>query len=237
MAKRYRATDIWKKPFVKGLPAAYKLLWFYLLDDCDHAGIWQVDFEVAELRIGERLDAQEAIKLFGDRIKVINCGSKWFITDFIEFQYGELKENNKVHKSVIDILKKNNVGPCKGQPSVLVDAKDKDKEKDKDKDMVKDKEKEIAPDFEEYQQWTESILTGNDWLFNDKVRNMNIPIGENIQEFATSHLALLAKYPKMKPTDQNRFRISLIGHIQEKLKEGFKPDLTKSKKRYNTSDL
>jgi hypothetical protein len=235
MAKRYRATDIWKKPFIKGLPASYKLLWFYLLDDCDHAGIWQVDFEVAELRIGERLDGQEAIKLFGDKIQVMDNGAKWFITDFIEFQYGELKETNKVHKSVIDILRKNNVGSCKGQPSVLVDAKDKDK--DKDKEMDKDKAKDNAPDFEEYEQWTTSILTGNDWLFNDKVRNMNVPIGENLQEFANSHLALLAKYPKMKPTDQNKFRISLIGHIQEKLKEGFKPDQNKARKRYTTTDL
>lgn len=74
-------------------------------------------------------------------------------------------------------------------------------------------------DFSDYENWTKGILSGDDWLFNDKARNMNIPIGERLEEFANSHLALLAKYPKMKPTDQNRFRISLIGHIQEKIQE------------------
>lgn len=74
-------------------------------------------------------------------------------------------------------------------------------------------------DFSDYENWTRGILSGDDWLFNDKLRNMNIPIGERLEEFANSHLALLAKYPKMKPTDQNRFRISLIGHINDKLRE------------------
>ena len=113
MAKRFTDTDKWKKPFIRGLQGAYKLLWLYILDDCDHAGIWQVDFEVAQIRIGEKVNEDDAIKFFGDRIEVFHDGAKWFIPDFIEFQYGNLSEKNRMHLSVITLLQKNQVGAYK----------------------------------------------------------------------------------------------------------------------------
>lgn len=113
MAKRFTDTDKWKKPFIRGLQGAYKLLWLYILDDCDHAGIWQVDFEVARIRIGEQIDREQAISAFGDRIEIFNNGSKWFLRDFIEFQYGQLSEKNRMHLSVINILAKNEIGAYK----------------------------------------------------------------------------------------------------------------------------
>jgi len=133
MSKRFTDTCKWKKPFIKGLTAPYKLFWFYILDDCDHAGIWQVEPEVASIRIGFDIDVKEAIKIFGNRIKVID-EYKWFIPDFILFQYGKLNPENRAHKSVITILEKFNI---KDLISPLQGAKDKDK----DKDMVKDKDK------------------------------------------------------------------------------------------------
>lgn len=114
MAKRFTDTEKWKKPFIRGLQGPYKLLWFYILDDCDHAGVWQVDFEVARIRTGEQIDKQSAINAFGDRIEIFADGSKWFLRDFIEFQYGQLNEKNRMHLSVINILTKNKIGPFKG---------------------------------------------------------------------------------------------------------------------------
>jgi hypothetical protein len=113
MPKRFTDTDKWKKPFIRGLEGPYKLFWFYLLDDCDHAGIWQVDFEVAQIRIGETLIQSKAIALFGDRIEIFDHNTKWFLKDFIFFQYGELTPKNRLHVSVINILTKLNVGPYK----------------------------------------------------------------------------------------------------------------------------
>jgi uncharacterized protein YdaU (DUF1376 family) len=77
---------------------------------------------------------------------------------------------------------------------------------------------DAVPEFTDYEAWTEEIIAQKDWLFNDKIRNMGIKVNGHLQEYAQSHLALLAKYPKMKPPDQQRFRVSLIGHINEKLK-------------------
>jgi hypothetical protein len=112
VAKRFTDTDKWKKPFIRGLNGAYKLLWFYILDDCDFAGIWHVDFDVAQIRIGEAISKHEAIKQFGDRVEIFDDGNKWFLRDFIDFQYGELNPSNRVHASVIATLKKYNIGAC-----------------------------------------------------------------------------------------------------------------------------
>lgn len=128
MAKRFTDTDKWKKPFIKSLPASYKLFWLFLTDDINHAGIWEVDTEIAQLRIGTKVDINKAIELFKDKIVVFDEGTKWFIPDFILFQYGtELNAKNKVHLSVLRLLNKYNL---MGHLSPLLGVKDKDKDKD-----------------------------------------------------------------------------------------------------------
>lgn len=143
MAKRFTDTEKWKKPFIKELPTEYKLFWIYLLDDCDMAGIWHLDFEVAELRLGTKLSEKKALGFFSERIVVFDNGSKWFIPDFIKFQYIELSENNRAHKSVIATLKKYQLLENKPLESPFEGAKDKDKDKYKEKD----KDKEEPPFF------------------------------------------------------------------------------------------
>lgn len=147
MAKRFTDTSKWNKPFLRKMKSAYKLLWLFITDECDHSGIWQVDIEAAELKTGEKLNKEIAISFFKDRIIEIDGGEKWFIPGFVEFQYGELNPNNRAHASVISILRKYNLlddlnriqAPYKDLASPLQGAKDKDMDKDKDKDMDKDK--------------------------------------------------------------------------------------------------
>jgi hypothetical protein len=137
MAKRFTDSEKYKKPFHRGLQGAYKILWDFICHDCDHAGIWHIDFEVAQIYIGSDMPVNEidALKYFNEgekRIEVLP-GGKWFIRPFIEFQYGVLNPDNRVHLSILNILKKNKIKPL---TSPLLGAKDKDKDKDKDK--VKD---------------------------------------------------------------------------------------------------
>ena len=68
MAKRFTDSDKWKKPFIRNLPLEYKIFWLYILDDCDHAGIWHIDFEVAEIRLGIKLSSGEIKRYFGDKV-------------------------------------------------------------------------------------------------------------------------------------------------------------------------
>lgn len=137
MAKRYTDTDKWKKPFIKSLPLEYKAFFLYLLDECDHAGIWHVEIEVAAARLGTNLSLDKALKLYKDRVFEFDNKTKWFVLDFVKFQYGVLDIKNKVHKSVADKLGNYNLliyleNENKGLPRGLQDPKDKDKEKDKD---------------------------------------------------------------------------------------------------------
>lgn len=140
-------TEKYNKQFIRGLPGPYKLFWDYLYHDCNHAGIWIVDMEIAQIKIGKDspVEIDRALELFNakeERIIVLNCGSKWFIPQFLQIQYGGvLNPSNRVHLSVIKALSvyKDNekikplISPFLG---AIQGAKDKDKDKDKDKGGV-----------------------------------------------------------------------------------------------------
>jgi hypothetical protein len=162
MAKRFTDTNKYKKPFVRGLPGAYKLLWDFLYHDCDNAGIWIVDFDIAQIYIGQDMPVSReiALQFFNEeetRIIELDGGKKWFIPSFIEFQYGQLTETNRAHTNVISTLRKYNlldnnlkiIKENKVHTSPLQGAMDMDKEKDKDKDKEKEKEKGGAGGFGE----------------------------------------------------------------------------------------
>ena len=74
MAKRFTDTNKYKKPFIRGLQGAYKLLWDYLYHDCDHAGIWIVDFDIAQVYLGADMPVNraDALKFFNkDEVRII----------------------------------------------------------------------------------------------------------------------------------------------------------------------
>ncbi len=155
MAKRFTDTNKYKKSFTRSLQGPYKLLWDYLYHDCDHSGIWIVDFEIAQAYLGRdmKIEKEKALEYFnqGDvRIVELDGGKKWFLPGFIEFQYGVLSEKNRAHISVISTLKRYfllnqdlTLKEFKPLTSPLQGGKEKDKDKEQDKDMDKDKEGEV----------------------------------------------------------------------------------------------
>ena len=165
MAKRFTDTAKWQKKFIRELPARYKLLWLYILDECDHTGIWHVEMDIATIRLGVTLDTNKALQLFGDKIIAFDNNTKWFIPSFIDFQYGELNPKNRVHWSVISELKKYNLLDFleevnKGLISPLEGAKDKYK------DMEKEKEKK-----EKIAKKSKTCLMKNSGLTIEQVRD------------------------------------------------------------------
>ena len=143
MAKRFIDTDLFRKPFMRSLEAPYKALWIYLLCECDHAGVWPVELDVAQLRMGMKLDPEKAVEKMAGAVVLIDDGTKWYLPDFVEFQYGTLNPANRVHSSVIERLARYGIDPNdtsqnKGLPSPLQGAKDKEKDKDKDTQGRKD---------------------------------------------------------------------------------------------------
>lgn len=129
MSKRFTDTEKWRKPFIRALNTSYKLLWLYLLDDCDISGVWQVDFEIATIKLGTKLDQKEALSAFKDKITVL-AEDKWLINDFVPFQYGKLQSSNRMHVAILRMIRDHQLTEI----SPLQGAKDKDKDTDKGKD-------------------------------------------------------------------------------------------------------
>jgi hypothetical protein len=147
MAKRLTDTDKWKKAWFRKLNPIHKIFWQYLIDNCDHAGIWNVDLELAQYSIGGKLSKEKILKDFSKQIYVID-DNRWFIKDFIEFQYNckidELNPLSKVHSSVLKVLEKYKINSIElAYPMDILSDRIKDKDKDKDKDKVKVKEPEV----------------------------------------------------------------------------------------------
>jgi hypothetical protein len=147
MAKRFTDSAKWDDPWFAELPSKYKLFYLYLLDECDHAGVWKVNFRKANFMIGETLEQAEVLRYMSDRVKRVD-EAYWFVSKFIKFQYGGLKNDN-VGISVQSILKKHGLtdfineakeAPAKPLPSPSLGAKDKDMVKDMAMDLDMDKE-------------------------------------------------------------------------------------------------
>lgn len=102
--KRFTATEKWDDPWFRKLSPASKLLWVYLTDKCDAAGVIDLDIEDAAFRIGTSASALDVGEL-GDRLKELKCG-KLHIVKFVEFQYLNLSEQCPAHKPVFAALKK-----------------------------------------------------------------------------------------------------------------------------------
>ncbi len=131
MAKRFTSTDKWKDTWFQSLPLKYKCFWIYLLDECDNSGVWKPNISLAQFQIGEPFEEIEIKRTLADRIEVLSSGY-WFISKFIEFQYGELSPDCKPHQSVIKQLKTHGI---KGYTKGIHTLEDKEQEKDKVKEI------------------------------------------------------------------------------------------------------
>ena len=142
MAKRFTDTSKWEKQSFHDLPTKMKLVWLYLCDKCDHAGVWDLNIGLMSYQIGSKITLNEILKGLGDKVEL--RGNKLLVTAFVEFQYGKLNPDNKVHHSVLQRLEK--LAPIEPHTSPIQGAKDKDKEKDQDK--AKEEDKDPGFDFE-----------------------------------------------------------------------------------------
>ena len=227
--KRLMDCNIWSKQNFRQLEPKLKLAWFYLITNCDHAGIFEIDMELMSFKIGESYTLDEVQKSFDKHI--VDLGdSKWFLPAFIEFQYGlPLNPNVKVHLSVIKLLGK--YGIDLGNSYEAVNNKDKDKSIDtRKKAFVKRVDKEIVgmgvnpqlqKEFIDY--WSEHNDGGkvmryeqqsifnikrriNTWIKNSKKFNSNTfqPLEEDLEKKeARIEADYKAQQERFKEADSN----------------------------------
>lgn len=142
MSKRFTDSEKWRKLWFRKLTPIHKCLWVYICDNCSLGGVWDVDFESASFFIDSNIDIEKAKLALKKQYQELNEGSKWFIKDFIFFQYGELKDNNNLHRAVISSMKNSGVyeGYMRGIFTPLVKVKVKEGVKVKVKGIGKGKE-------------------------------------------------------------------------------------------------
>ena len=144
MSKRFTDTAIFNKPWFRKLPVRVKCLWFWMLANCDNAGVLEFDVERASFDIGMEVSPVD-IERLGDRITLIGDDKIW-INSFVDFQYGTLSNTCNPHKPVIKLIEKHqlnnfycekNKGTRKGtsKGSYTLEDKDKEKEKEKEKEV------------------------------------------------------------------------------------------------------
>lgn len=105
MAKRFTDSDKWKDQFFQDMGGKIQLFYLYLLDNCDHAGVWKINFKHFEFCTGFAVTKNEAEKALGDRIVFINEEIA-LLPKFLKFQYGEMSSlKSKVRAGVINRLK------------------------------------------------------------------------------------------------------------------------------------
>lgn len=220
MAKRFIDTKIWDKAWFRKLSTKYKLVWIYLLGKCDHAGIWDADWELAEFIIGESVTYDELPDIIKDKMKYIEGEEQYFIPSFIEFQYGQLKEHSKPHKSVIKRLTDKKL--FKGYERVSLTPKDKDKDKVKVKDKEK-REKDFMSKCKSLQDkhsidnvmlmafvdfWTESNENGKLMRFE---MQKTFDISRRIAKWKANDKEWAINSPKKKQTFLDKFQKTPTG--------------------------
>jgi hypothetical protein len=135
--RRFTETQKWEDPWFRKLPPKLKLLWVWLLDRCDNAGVIEPDIDLASFQTGCQYSI-DILSQFGDRVTLLPCG-KFFIPKFISFQYGTLSRACKAHNPVFASLEKHGL---KGYPYPMDRVQEKEKEKVQEKEEYKETETE-----------------------------------------------------------------------------------------------
>lgn len=140
MAKRLTDTEKWNDEWFLSLNNDYRIIWQWLLDNCNHAGICKRNMKLLNFMCNTNISEKDVLDVMGERLVVKE--NNWFIPKFLKFQYPTLQSNKPVIVSVVKELEKNNllsmIPESFGNDYIII----KDKRKDKDKDMVKLKKNE-----------------------------------------------------------------------------------------------
>ncbi len=104
MSKRFTETDKWRDSWYRKLTPVQKCLWSYITDNCDQAGVIDIDWELATFQIGSKVK-EEDLSGFQKQLYRLECG-KWLILGFIKFQYGAPSRACKPHARIFEAMDK-----------------------------------------------------------------------------------------------------------------------------------
>jgi hypothetical protein len=104
--KRFTCTEKWNHPWFRKLSPKLKCFLQFVWDKCDPAGIWEPDLEAASFFVGETISEDEAKNALNGQLELLASG-KWFIKNFISFQYTKLSRKCIPHQKVYSSIETN----------------------------------------------------------------------------------------------------------------------------------
>jgi hypothetical protein len=143
MAKRFTDTEKWKDDWYINLDNNDRVVWQWLLDNCNHAGICKRSITVLNLMCRVNYTEDQMLKKMENRVLLVK--NIWFIPKFLKFQYNTLLNGRPVALSVVKELFANDlikyISEDFGNHYKIISEsfenhcqiiKDKDKDKDKE---------------------------------------------------------------------------------------------------------
>lgn len=97
-----------------------------MFDRCDASGVWEQNWTLATIYIGENCDVSDLMLLDSHIEKLPN--GKILITDFISFQYGKLSEKCAAHIPIFKSIEKNKLSLDRVSNRVFYTLKEKETE-------------------------------------------------------------------------------------------------------------
>lgn len=118
--KIFTDTGKWDDIWFRSLSPKHKLIYLYICDRCDHAGIWEYDPELLCLHTKiSFIDEDEWIQALHPKIVKLPNG-KWWIKNYIQFQYPKGIDRRYNHFApVFKSLEKNQIDPSQFEQMTL----------------------------------------------------------------------------------------------------------------------
>lgn len=130
MAKRFTDTSKWGDVWFSELSTEHKLIYIYILDNCDQVGVWQPNFKLAEFQLNIAPNWSLFKEKMTDKRLFVMPNGNWWLVKFCTFQYGEIdeKSQSKTTQFYIKLLKKHTLWIPYTEG--IYTPKEKEKEKD-----------------------------------------------------------------------------------------------------------
>jgi hypothetical protein len=218
-------TEKWKDKWFRQLKPSHKLLWLYLLDNCDISGIIESDIDLWKRDVGFRINETEFLQVFSGRLLPIPNTDYIWIPKFIEIQQRckieDLNPENNAHKGILKSIEKYGLlslkeGATEGLLSPICNGNSTSNGNSKGKE--KEESKKIYGEFE------------NVFLTDKEREKLTERLGRD--ERARNAIEILSAYKKSKnkkyDSDYATFHTWVISELEKRENNGtgkkIKPD-------------
>jgi hypothetical protein len=103
--KRFTETDKWKDPWFRSLPPPEKLVFLFVIENCNNGGFYEKDLGLMAFATGlDESTLQGAIKGLGRGL--VDCDGWLWVRTFLKHQKNDaLNPENKAHKQIIGLVR------------------------------------------------------------------------------------------------------------------------------------